>query len=113
MDIDMRKFGHVHVYRLRGPLTLGPPVDELQKILWQTMDSGESHLVLNLKDVARIDSSGIGLLVKALSLAKERGGAVKLVNPSVLVLRTLKMCALLPLFEIHEEEEAAIQSFGE
>jgi anti-sigma B factor antagonist len=112
MDIDMRKFGNVQVLRLRGPLMLGTPVDDLQQTLWQAIGTGQTNLVLNISDVDRIDSSGIGLLVKALTLAKEGGGSLKLVNPATMVLRTLKMCALLPLFDVHEKEETAVQSYG-
>jgi anti-sigma B factor antagonist len=97
---------------LRAPLLLGAPVDELQAIFWQAVGSGDNHLVLNLGEVDRIDSTGIGLLVKALMLAKESGGSLKLVNPTTFVTRTLKMCALLPLFEVHQEEQGAVASYG-
>ncbi len=112
MDIDVRKFGEVQVVRLRGSLTLGAPVDDLRQTLDQALAADDKNLVLNLSDVRWIDSSGVGVLVKALTSAKRRGGSLKLVNPSKLALQTLKMCGLLPLFDLYTEEDEAVQSFN-
>lgn len=112
MDIDIRKFGEVQVIRLRGSLTLGPPVDDLRQTLDQALSAGDSSLVLNLSDVRWVDSSGVGVLVKSLTSAKQVGGSLKLVNPSKPALQTLKMCNLLPLFDVFDEESEAVQSFA-
>lgn len=111
VDIDIRKYGEVQVLRLRGSLTLGSPVDNLRQALDDLLSAGDSNLVLNLSDVRWIDSSGVGVVVKALTSAKRLGGTLKLVNPSKLAQQTLKMCGLLPLFEIYSEEPDAVQSF--
>ena len=51
----------------------------------QTIDdaltAGDTRLVINFAEVPMIDSSGIGILVKAMASAKQRGGGVKLVTP--------------------------------
>jgi len=112
VDIDIRRFGEVQVIRLRGSLTLGAPVDDLRQTLEQALGEGDRNLVLNLSDVRWIDSSGIGALVKSLTAAKQSGGSLKLVNPSKPALQTLKMCNLLPLFEVYTEESDAVQSFA-
>jgi anti-sigma B factor antagonist len=112
VDIDIRRFGEVQVIRLRGSLTLGAPVDDLRQTFEQALGAGDANLVLNLSDVRWIDSSGIGVLVKSLTTAKQSGGSLKLVNPSKPALQTLKMCNLLPLFEVYMEESDAVQSFA-
>ena len=112
MDIDIRRFGEVQVIRLRGSLTLGSPVDDLRQTLDQALRAGDANLVLNLSDVRWVDSSGVGVLVKSLTSAKQAGGSLKLVNPSKPALQTLKMCNLLPLFDVFDEESEAVQSFA-
>ena len=112
MDIDIRRFGEVQVIRLRGSLTLGSPVDDLRQTLDQALSAGDTSLVLNLSDVRWVDSSGVGVLVKSLTSAKQVGGSLKLVNPSKPALQTLKMCNLLPLFDVFDEESEAVQSFA-
>jgi anti-sigma B factor antagonist len=112
LDIDIRKFGAVQVVRLRGSLTLGAPVDGLRQTLDHAIGEGDVSLVLNLSDVRWVDSSGVGVLVKSLTSAKVAGGSLKLVNPSKPALQTLKMCNLLPLFDVYAEESEAVQSFS-
>ena len=112
MDIDIRRFGEVQVIRLRGSLTLGSPADDLRQTLDQALSAGDTSLVLNLSDVRWIDSSGVGVLVKSLTSAKLVGGSLKLVNPSKPARQTLKMCNLLPLFDVFDEESEAVQSFA-
>jgi hypothetical protein len=52
---------------------------------------GEIRFVVDLADVAMIDSSGIGLLVRCLTAAKQRAGSLKLLKPSEFAVQTLKM----------------------
>lgn len=112
LEIGVLKHGEVTSVALLGALVLGPPVDSLRQTLENLGAHGEIQVVLGLADVIKLDSSGIGLLVKALQLSKAAGGSVKLVNPSKIVLQTLTMCRLLPLFEVFSEEQDAIASFA-
>jgi anti-sigma B factor antagonist len=59
-----------------------------------------------------IDSSGIGLLVRCLTSAKQNAGSLKLLNPSKFAVQTLRMTGLLPLFEVFENQDQAVASFG-
>ncbi len=112
MDINVRKKSGVQVIQLRGQLRLGDPVDELKRTIDDFLAEGESRLVLKLSEVPMIDSSGIGLLVKALASARQHGGTVKLVQPSPFAVKTLKLVGVLSLFEVLDDEDAAVQSFN-
>jgi len=112
LDIELRSLGQVKLVKLRGRLTLGDSVDRLRDTLDDLMGSGETRIVLDLSEVPWIDSSGIGLLVKILTAAKQRGGSIKLLNPSKFAVQTLKMICLLDLFEIFEDQQLAAASFG-
>lgn len=114
MDIDVRKHSEngVHVIHLRGDLKLGEPVDGLRQACLDLMNEGDTRLVVNLSEVPMIDSSGIGVLVRTLTQAKQHGGTLKLVNPSKFALQTLKIVGLLSLFELFDDDTKAIQSFN-
>ena len=112
LDIGILKHGEVTSVTLNGGLVLGPPTDNLRQTLDNLIAHGETQIVLGMTGVNRLDSSGIGLLVKGLQLTKEAGGSLKLVNPAKVVLQTLSMCRLLPLFEVYDEEQQAIAAFG-
>jgi anti-sigma B factor antagonist len=112
LEIGVLKHGEVTAVTLRGALVLGPPVDGLRQTLENLTTHGEFRIVLGLAEITKLDSSGIGLLVKALQWCKEAGGSVKLVNPARVVVQTLSMCRLLPLFEVYDDEAEAVASFG-
>lgn len=112
MDIELRSLGQVKLVKLRGRLNLGESVDRLRETLDDLMGSGDTRIVMDLSEVPWIDSSGIGLLVKILTAAKQRGGSIKLLNPSKFTVQTLKMICLLDLFEIFEDQQLAVASFG-
>ena len=107
----MRKRGSVQVIQLRGPLRMGEAVDRFRQTLDEAATSGDNKVVLDLSERPSIDSSGIGVLVKAMASAKQRGGALKLVNPSKFAVQTLRLVGVLNLFEIFQDEETAVASF--
>jgi anti-sigma B factor antagonist len=112
VDIDVRKFGKVHTIRLKGQLKLGEAVDELRSTLDGLVAESGFSVVLNMTEVPMADSSGVGVLVRYQSSLKQKGGAMKLVNPSKLVSQTLKILGLLSVFEVFQDETAAVQSFS-
>jgi len=112
VDIEVRSQATVKVIKLRGRLALGEPVERLRATVEDLLSSGENLLVLDLEELATMDSSGIGLLSRLLTLSKQQGGSLKLVNPSKFVVQTLKLVGLLNLFEIFPETQAAAASFS-
>ena len=111
LEIGYLKHGEVSAVTLQGGVVLGPPVDSLRQMLGNLLTHGENQLILNLAGVDRLDSSGIGVLVWALQSSKGSGGNTKLTQLPRVVSQTLSMCRLLPLFEVFENDQAAIASF--
>ena len=91
---------------------MGSAVDDLQHTVEEAFGNGDTRLVLNLAAVKMIDSSGIGLLVRLLAIAKQRGGNLKLVQPSKFAVQTLRMVGIINLFEIFEDDDRAVESFA-
>jgi anti-sigma B factor antagonist len=112
MEIDVRTQSDVKVIKLRGRLTLGDAVDRLRSTVEGLLQVRDSRFVVDLGEVQMIDSSGIGLLVRLLTTAKQQGGSLKLLNPSKFAVQTLKMIGILNLFEVYEEQEEAVESFA-
>src|SRR5215470_2248119 len=111
LDIDVRTQGAVKIIKLRGRLALGEPVERLRATFEDLLSSGENRLVLDLEELATMDSSGIGLLSRFLTSTKQQGGSLKLVNPSKFVVQTLKLVGLLNLFEVFADAQSAAASF--
>ncbi len=112
MDIELGSQEQVKLIKLRGKLSLGDAVDRLRATFEDLIQTGDCRIVLDLSEVPMVDSSGIGLLVKALTSAKQGGGAIRLLNPSKFTVQTLKMIGILNLFEIYDDQPQAVASFN-
>jgi anti-sigma B factor antagonist len=69
-------------------------------------------ILLNLADVTYIDSSGIGELVSGYTTVTNTGGSLKLLNLNKRVKDLLQITKLYTVFEVHEDEAAAIRSYA-
>jgi len=111
VEIDVRTQEQVKIIKLRGKLNLGASLDRTHETIKDLLEAGDSRFLLDLQDVPMIDSSGIGLLVRSLTSAKQRGGSLKLLNPSKFALQTLKLVRVLNLFEVFEDQQTGVASF--
>jgi anti-anti-sigma factor len=95
------------VVRLRGQLDiLFAP--ELREVL---IDACKRHrnVVLDLRDVRLLDSTGLGQLVQARQLAESGGGRLCLVGPSAFLVSVLDTMRLSPTFDIFPEAADALR----
>jgi len=112
LDIEVRTQSQVKIIKLRGRLGSGEALDRTSETFADLLGAGDARLLLDLQDVSMIDSSGIGLLVRYLTAAKQRGGSLKLLSPSKFALQTLKLVRVLNLFEVFEDQQQAVASFS-
>jgi anti-sigma B factor antagonist len=88
------------IVELRGDLDVSVR-DAFRDVLDRARDISR-NVVLDLAGVPLIDSTGLGLLVRAHQRARHRGGWVCLVAPSrfiVAVLHTMRLESVFPIFE--------------
>ena len=102
----------IAVVALDGDLVLGVGDeilrDQLQRLLRPPQARG---VILNLSQVERLDSSGIGELVSWWKEAQRQGVSLKLVRLGDRVRHALHLSQLLPVMEVFEDEAAALASF--
>ena len=112
VDIEVRTQAYVKVVKLRCKLVLGEPVDKLSATFTDLLAAGESRFILDLEEVPMVDSSGIGVLVRFLTAAKQKGGSIKLLNPAKMVIQTFKLVRILNIFDVYDDPAAAITSYN-
>jgi anti-sigma B factor antagonist len=110
-DIQKRKKGDVVILDLSGSLTVGNNEQFFKDTVNDLTSRKQNQIVVNLGNVEFMDSSGIGALVKSYTTITQNGGKLKLLQPNKMIRHTLKITGLLGIFEIFEEEGAAIGSF--
>jgi anti-sigma B factor antagonist len=110
-EIQKRKKGDVIVLDLTGSLTVGANEQFFKDTVSDLISRKYNRIVVNLGSVEFMDSSGIGALVKSYTTITQAGGKLKLLQPNKMIRHTLKITGLLGIFEIFDEEAAAIGSF--
>jgi anti-sigma B factor antagonist len=110
LAVESRFCGTVFVARCAGRILSGEESQSLEETLNRGLREF-TRVVLNLADVDRIDSAGMGLLVRFLWHIRNRRGDMRLAAPSPFVTRLLDMTKLSTVFSIYPDEEAAIISF--
>jgi anti-sigma B factor antagonist len=108
MNLKKRSTDNVVIFDLSGNLTVGEAVASLREALQAEMNNGERKFVLNLAEVAYIDSSGLGELVWAYTSVRNKGGDVKLLNLTSRVKDLLQLTKLLTVFDTYDSESRAI-----
>ena len=107
-----RQVDGVTIVDLSGRITLGEGSATLKDTVQDLLSKGLKRIVLNLGEVNYVDSSGIGALVSALTAAKNQGGQLKLLNVTKRVHDLLQITKLHSLFDVKNDEAAAVQSFA-
>jgi anti-sigma B factor antagonist len=111
MHVEVRQNKDVVILDLKGRLTAGLGDQILREAIDELLAEGRRRILLNLSEVAFLDSAGVGELVAGLKTARRFGAELKLLNVGDRVYSTLDMARLLPTFETYREEAEAVRSF--
>jgi anti-sigma B factor antagonist len=101
----------VTIVDLSGRITLGEGSVVLRDTIRDVVAQGNKKILLNLGDVTYIDSSGIGELVSGFTSVRNQGGELKLLNLTKKVHDLLQITKLYTVFDVKDDEAAAIASF--
>ncbi|MFO8235244.1 MAG: STAS domain-containing protein [Bacteroidales bacterium] len=83
----------------------------LKEEIAQYLNNPGKQLILNLKGIEYIDSSGFGALLSILRNAKNNDSTFKICNISSDVMELVKLLQLHNVFEIHDSVEECVNSF--
>jgi anti-sigma B factor antagonist len=112
MPINERKRNDVTILDLKGKITIGAAEEALRDAVHKVLGNGATKLVLNLKDVSTIDSSGVGELVSSYTSAMNRGAKIKLANLPPKINDILTITQLITVFDVYDSEDQAVASFA-
>ena len=139
--LNTRRVDSVLILDLAGKITAGEALTLFRQTIRDEVAKGRNRILLNLKDVSYVDSSGLGELIMAVGTVtqticascgatvfkddegnwdacpqcegKERKpwGELKLSNPGRQVSDLLQFTKLYTVFDVHQSEEEALASF--
>jgi anti-sigma B factor antagonist len=111
LDIQTREVDGVTVVELAGKIILGEESSALREKIKDLIAGGKTRIVISLGRISFIDSAGVGTLVSAYTTARSQGGEVKLSSLTKKFRETLQVTRLLTVFEVFDDDQAAIASF--
>jgi anti-sigma B factor antagonist len=111
MQIVERAVGEVTILDLKGRLVAGDGDQLLIDTVNRLVQIGRRKVLLNLADVAYIDSGGLGAIVSKYITLHKRDGKLKLCNVRARSFRVLNITRLLTIFESFDSEADALRGF--
>ncbi len=119
LDYKIRQAGDVTILDLAGRISVGEALafgpgsgTVLGDVIRELANKGHRKILLNLRDVKYIDSSGMGDVVRSFTSLRRQGGDLKLFGPTLPVLEVLRITNLHKVLEIKDDEASAVQSFS-
>ena len=114
---NVRQARGVTVVDLSGRLTLNETmVSEsnltLPELIRDLVKHGYTKILLNLRDVTHLDNASIGELFSSFATVRNRGGVLKLTNPTERVRNLIRLTKLNTVLDVIENEPAAVESFS-
>jgi anti-sigma B factor antagonist len=98
----------VTILDLEGRLILGLPTETLGNRLQEAITKGSRKLLLNMKIVSQVDTTGISTIVRAFVSMQRSGGRLGLFNLSDRVRLVLDMTRLLNVIPAYSDEAEAL-----
>ena len=111
LDLKERQAGDVTILDLTGEVRIGEGSITLRDTIRNLADQGKKKLLLNLRGVKYIDSSGIGELIANYTTVSRQGGQLKLLNLTDKIQNLLVITKLLTVFDSYNNEAEALKSF--
>ncbi len=112
MDISSQIKGEIVILDISGEIDLYN-APEIKDIINKLIEQKKYNVIINLKEVTYIDSSGIGALISSLSNLRKYQGGLKIINVFASVKKVFELTKLTSFFEIYDSEDEAFSSYGE
>jgi anti-sigma B factor antagonist len=109
LTIDHRVSGDVVILRAKGCLTRGDESDSLTQAIRGVLGEGNRKILLNLGEVAYIDSAGLGALLSAYTAVGSFGSALKLSGIREPNQKLFRLSRVDTIFEIVQSEDDALK----
>lgn len=104
-------YGNVAVLTLKGKLVSEDDIQKLQDIVSMTLEEKSTSVVVNLKNVSWMSSTGIGALIRCLTTARNAGGDLRLAGLNDKVQNIFNITQLDKILQIYPTVTDAVDSF--
>ncbi len=109
MKINQKDIDGAAVLELHGKLTGGPEAETFRNIFKELLQADKKHIIINLKKVDWINSTGLGILISGYTSVRKGGGDLVLCNVGDRIDSILYVTKLNLLFQTFDSEGEAAE----
>lgn len=113
IEMKETREGEVLVLHLTGELMGGDESAAFQKRVYKAIQDEEVNVVADMEGVKWMNSSGLGMLMGALTTLRSSGGDLRLARVPERVRRPIVVTKLDGVLSLHPTVQAAVDSFAE
>jgi len=111
MQISEKRQGDISILTLKGKLMGGPETQAVHERIKELVEDKINKVVIDLGKVKWMNSSGLGMMMGALTTLKNANGELKLANVTDKVQSLFMITKLITIFQTYESVDEAIGSF--
>ena len=86
-------------------------IDDIREGILKVIDNSNSKVIIDLKGVEYVDSSGFGCFLAAMKASRNNYGVLKFANPEQRVNELFGTLHLETVFQIYSDVDACLKSF--
>ena len=113
MEIVETKQGNITVLALHGELMGGDEAQPFQQRIYEAVENEQCNIILDMEHVKWMNSSGLGMIMGALTTLRSGGGDLCLINVSDRVRRPVEVTRLDSVIKMYDSMDEAAASFSE
>jgi anti-sigma B factor antagonist len=84
--------------------------DDIRERINKSLDNSNSKVIIDLKGVDYIDSSGFGCFLAAMRAARNSYSVVKFVNPEPKIMELFRLLHLHTVFQIYDDLDTCLRT---
>ena len=108
MQISTRRRDTATIFDVSGDIDFANSPEVRRSMLREIRESRTARVIVNLRKVRYIDSSGVASLVEGLKASRDLGSRFILIGLSTSAREVLQLSRLIKVFEIYDNEEQAL-----
>jgi anti-sigma B factor antagonist len=113
MELSTRQVGTATIVDVTGDITLYNSPEVRRTLLGLLKEKRAPRVIVNLLKVKYIDSAGVASLVEALKTSRDLKSGFALYGLSRTTREVLELTKLIKVFEVHDDEQAALRAGGD
>lgn len=111
MKYDIKEQFNCIVITLKGNIIGGPHAETFRDELHKLIDEGKTNVIVDLAKVKFMNSSGLGILIGALTTMRNAGGNLVICEADKKIENLLMVTQLVKVFDHYRSLEDAVKEY--